>query len=177
MYDWRNQLELVIPRNNIEKSVAASKLRWCNLIWFDLHFPLYFIYFRWNNKNGWISSGPFSINFPVHKAFGSLNYCIKISNGVALDVKLEISSTVPDFEKQEHKENPFYENLTNNMKQEAESNIKCYQKWRWRNNSHECCAFRNHFSLWSVWLQCLTQRWPEKARYFKACLKLPMWPV
>ena len=62
-----------------------------------------------------------------HKAFGSPNYCIKISNGVALDVKLEISSTVPDFEKQEHKENPFYENLTNNMKQEAESNIKCYQ--------------------------------------------------
>ena len=43
-----------------------------------------------------------------HKALGSLNYCIKISNGVALqnqksvlDVKFEKSSTAQVFEKQE----------------------------------------------------------------------------
>ena len=62
-----------------------------------------------------------------HKALEGLNYCIKISNGVALrnqkcalDVKLDKSSTVHVLEKEELEEEPFKdENLTDDIKQEA----------------------------------------------------------
>ena len=59
-----------------------------------------------------------------HKALGSLNYCIKISNGVALrnqksalDIKLEKLSTVQVFEKLELEEDPFIDE--NIIKEEA----------------------------------------------------------
>ena len=74
-----------------------------------------------------MAGSPKHLEWSFHKALVSLNYCIKISNGealrnqkYALDVKLEISSTVHVFEKQELEENPFiHENLTNIIRKEA----------------------------------------------------------